>query len=678
MKGWGNLLLILVMFTLSGTLAAQIFMDVTDSAGIQTRAVDSKIMAGGVVWFDYDNDRYPDLLFANGTASCRLYRNNWDGTFTDVSEESGLLSQAGVMGAISGDFDADGFLDLFLTTFNGLPNRLLRNNGQGGFKEVSIQANIKEPSYGASATAGDFDGDGDLDIYVANYLEGMDAVDGGQPNFFYRNEGDLTFTEVGTAYAVADDGCGLGATFTDLNNDGKLDLYVANDFGYLIEPNEYYRNDETTFVRQASGSGSAATINAMGIAKGDYDNDGDADLYITNIRENPLFENIDDGTFFGYRSGQAGVDLPELTSWGTSFTDFDLDGWLDLVIANGQVAEVDNRGEPQTYFHNTGDGSFTDASISSKVGAITMMGRGLAVADFDLDGYPDVAINAVQATTTETREEKAVLLRNEATTGGAWLAVEAPQTALKFSLYAAGQEWHREADGGSSYLAHSAGPIHFGAPASSAAIDSLVVRFTDQEPQTFRDLPWRANIGIRADGTWYRITHEQQISCAEAMAPPVLALDWKVEGNEEILQIKRTETELYTIFPPRVIELSAGDYFLGVARTQDAMLVDTLATGANCLTLQPLQLRILPENEAPLLYPNPLNTNVLYVLLPERVERVAITISSASGAIVYQLDKVPTAGGRRIELPLPQLPTGGYVCRLEYAEQTTYHKLIRQ
>ncbi|MEM9261199.1 MAG: ASPIC/UnbV domain-containing protein, partial [Bacteroidota bacterium] len=295
-----------------------------------------------------------------------------------------------------------------------------------------------------------------------------------------------------------------------------------------------------------------------------------------------------------------------------------------------------------------------------------------------LDGYPDVAINAVQPTSTVLNEERAVLLRNEAITNGSWLAVEAPPSALKFSLYAGDQEWHREADGGSSYLSHSAGPVHFGAPASSSTIDSLVVRFTDQAPRTFRGIPWETNIGVRSDGTWYRVTHERQIKCAEEMAPPALAFDWNVDGDEEVLRIKRTNTELYTIFPPRLIELTSGDFFQGVARTQDAVFVDTLATAANCPTLQPIQLRILPSNETPILYPNPLSINTLYVLLPERAERVAITITSASGAVVYQSDSVPTTAGRRIELPSAQLPPGGYVCRLEYAGQTTYHKLIRQ
>ncbi|MEM9526142.1 MAG: FG-GAP-like repeat-containing protein [Bacteroidota bacterium] len=659
-------------------MTAQSFVDVTTAAGIDTRAIDAKIMAGGVVWFDYNNDRYPDLLFTNGTASTRLYRNDWDGTFTDVSEESGLLSLAGTMGAISGDFDADGYQDLFVTTLAGQPNQLLRNNGQGGFENISVLAGITQASYGASATAGDFDGDGDLDIYVANYLVGEEAVEGGEPNFFYLNEGDMSFREVSADYGLDDTGCGLGAAFTDLNQDDLLDIYLANDFGYLVEPNEYFRNDGTSFERLAERSGSAATINGMGIAKGDYDNDGDEDLYITNIRENPLFENTSGGEFFSYKSFQAGVALPELTSWGTSFTDFDLDGWLDLIVANGQVAEVNNQGETQTYFHNSGNGTFTDASTDSKVGAITMMGRGLAVADYDLDGYPDVAINAVQTTTTAERQEKAVVLRNEAITGGAWLAVETPPSAVKLSLFAGEQVWHREADGGSSYLAHSAVPVHFGAPAASGAIDSLVVRFTNQAPQTFRGIPWEATIGVRSDGSWYRITHEQQVSCAEEMAPPALVFEWNLGGNEEILRIKRTETELYTVFPPRVVELTSGDYFQGMTRTQDAVFVDTLATGANCPTLQPIQLRILPSNEAPLLYPNPLTTNTLYLLLPERAERVAVTISSASGAIIYRLDKVPTAAGRRIELPLAQLPKGSYVCSLEYAGQTTYHKLIRQ
>ncbi|MEM9929861.1 MAG: VCBS repeat-containing protein, partial [Bacteroidota bacterium] len=306
-----------------GLLRAQSFSDVSLQAGIDAKAVDPVLMGGGVVWLDYNEDFYPDLLFLNGALPVKLYRNNWDGTFTDVTESTRLTGVVNTMGAVVADFDGDGHQDLFFTTFADGPCQLFRNTGAGRFQDVSQAVGITQAAYGASVAVGDPDNDGDLDIYVANYLAGPSPQDGGQANFFYQNDGTGTFTEVAAALGINDAGCGLGVIFSDLNQDGREDLYLANDFGYLVQANELYQNTPQGYRATAMQDGSAATINAMGIAKGDYDNDGDTDLYITNIRENPLFESVDNASFFNYASFQAGVDLPELTSWGTSFTDFD-------------------------------------------------------------------------------------------------------------------------------------------------------------------------------------------------------------------------------------------------------------------------------------------------------------------------------------------------------------------
>lgn len=666
-----------VLFCLLPTFSAlcgQSFRDVSESAGIDVSAIDPVIMAGGVVWFDYNNDFYPDILFVNGKAPLRLFRNDWDGTFTDVTEIAGLLSYVNTMGAVAEDFDGDGNTDVFVTTFADAPNVLLKNNGTGSFTNLSLSAGITHAAYSASATVGDPDGDGDADIYVANYLDGPEATDGGQPNFLYRNDGNFRFTEVAEELGLADAGCGLGATFTDLNQDGRQDLYVANDYGYLIQANELFLNGVDGFRASAERNGSAATINAMGIAKGDYDNDGDPDLYVTNIRENPLFNNIDNGSFFNYASAQAGVDLPELTSWGTSFTDFNLDGLLDLIVTNGQVAEAVNEPEPMTLFLNEGGGGFTDVSAPAGMQQVRLMGRGLAVADYDLDGRPDVAVNAVQQ--EADGPERARLLHNTSTEGGHWLAVAVPFGTQKLELHAGGQILYREPDGGSSYLSHSAVPVHFGM-AVSAEIDSLVVHFRDGR-SVFFDLPWDRLIAVGQNGNWNAVAHSTVLRCAEVPESSLISRSLVIGADgKEVLLIERLLTEVYTRQPTEVIELMEGDVFRNVARTQDAMIVDTLASTAGCPVLQPITLRILPPSTQREVFPNPV-VNDLTIRLNAAGGLLEVDVLSSSGALVLRVQRDLGENGRRTSVSLAQLPSGYYLIRLIHQGTTTYHKLIRR
>lgn len=670
-------MLLLCFLTAFSALFGQNFRAVSETAGIEGSAIDQALMAGGVAWIDYNNDRYPDLLLTNGKAATRLFRNNWDGTFTDVSERSGLFNVAGTMGVVSGDFDNDGFTDLLISTMRGTTDRLFKNNGEGRFIDVSQNAGITGISYGASVATGDYDGDGDLDIYVTNYLKSVSPEGGGLPNLFYRNDGNFKFSEVAESLQLDDRGCGLGAAFSDFNNDGRMDLYVANDYGYAVEPNAYFQNDFPAFSHKAERNGTAATINAMGIAKGDYDNDGDIDLYVTNIRENPLFQNDGEGSFFSFRSFQAGVALPELTSWGTSFTDFDLDGHQDLIVANGQVAESVNRPEAQRYFHNNGDGTFSDASVPSGIGAVVMMGRGLAVADYDLDGYPDLAINAVQPDRMGT--EKAALLHNDGGGTGRWLAIEAPVNALKLTLYAGTHVWHREVDGGSGYLSHSAGPVHFGAPSTSNPPDSLVVSFTDRPTQTFTGLNWNRLTGIRADGSWYLIGHEVNTQCGAVGSGPAVEAQWgNAPSGHELLTLTRTETLMYPVLEPQVVELSAGEVYLGMARTQDAILVDTIAGEGPCPTLQPVHLKVLPAIGQPLVYPNPLISGQLKVQLPPGgSDRLELELWTSSGTLIAKYTRPIAADQRVVLFELPLISAGAYLLRLEFSGEITHHKLIR-
>ena len=655
---------------LSAALCGQTF-----SAEELTRgAVDADLMAGGVVWFDYNNDRYPDLLLLNGTASCRLLRNDWDGSFTDVSERSGLLSQRNVMGGASADFNGDGLADLFLTTLDGEPCRLLLNTGAGGFRDASVDYGVTQPSYGASVTTGDLDGDGDADVYVTNYLAGATAREGGQPNFYYRNDG-TSFREMAAELGLADTGCGLGATITDLDDDGRPDVYVANDFGYLVEPNAFFSNDYPNFSRQEMVNGTAATINGMGIARGDYDGDGDADLYVTNIRENPLFRNEGNGDFFSFQSFAAGVDVSAQTSWGTALVDFDLDGHLDLVVANGQIAQAPSRPEPQRFFRNTGEGGFTDVSVAAGLDSIYLLGRGLAQADYNLDGYPDLAINAVSA--SPLGAETARLLT--ATPGdGNWLAVETPANALTLLAYAGGRTLRRDVDGGSSYLSHAAGPVHFGL-GDAALVDSLYVTFTDGTATTYYELPGNQLLGLRTDGSTYRIHHESAFDCGPEAGEPVVSARWAAEDGAEVLRLRRDITKAYGLLETQVVELEFGETFRDQAWTQDAMLVDTVARGeGQCPSLRTVDIRVAPDFEGAGVYPNPLTGGELTVRFPAGGRSFRLELVDASGRTV--LDRTQTIGEdqRSAVVPVGQLARGTYLGRLTtVGGLTTSLKLIR-
>jgi len=668
-----SILVLYVSLAFFSELSGQNFVDVSNEVNLDAAASDPKLMAGGVIAFDYNGDHYPDLLFVNGNLPVKLYRNDWNGKFTDVTAASGLLGNAGTMGAVSGDFNSDGHQDLFFTTFAGEPNRLYHNNGLGKFTDISAAAGITQIAYNASATVGDPDGDGDPDIYVANYLAGEEPRDGGLPNFFYLNDGTGNFTEVARQFGVDDSGCGLGVTFLDANQDGKDDIYIANDFGYLITANELYRNEGDTFRATAASDGSAATINAMGIAKGDYDNDGDQDIYVTNIRENPLFQNIEGGEFFRYVATQTGVDLPELTSWGTSFTDFNLDGFLDLVVANGQIAEAENRPESMTYFENNGNGTFSDLSGRSGLSSVILMGRGLAVADYDLDGLPDIAVNAVNK--TSEGHQRGRLIRNTLKTNGNWLEVDVPFLAARVELYLSEGKLVRETDGGSSYLSHSGGPIHFGADAATS-IDSLRVQFRDGSQVSYYGINWNTLVSVGTDASWHYIRHERVVLCAEEAEEPSLAFaEILTDDQRQVLLIRKTETEAYSREPVSTIEINYGEVYRGEARTQDAMIVDTIASAQDCPILRPIDVRVVAEFSERIVYPNP-TEGELKVSLLHPGGWLKLELFTLGGKLAYRQEITLNSNQRAEAFTLPEHLSGGYLCRLVHNGETTHHKLI--
>ncbi|HEX9235809.1 MAG TPA: CRTAC1 family protein, partial [Actinomycetota bacterium] len=379
------------------------FVDVTNSAGVGANIPGHLCSSytAGAAWGDVLANGSLDLYVPNRTASAKLFMNDGTGHFTDEAAARGVAVTGG-LGAVFVDYDNDGHEDLAVSGTNGF--HLYRNDGTGHFTDVTQQAGLTVPGPGPQSSAwGDFNGDGYLDVYVVDYLD-CTKFNGMQDHLF-RNNGNGTFTDVspllkrGLNYDPLSH-AGFQAGWVDINNDGRLDLYLAND--WLTSTgggNQMWRNDGpgTTgwmFLNISKASGTGYVMNSMGLGIGDYNRDGLFDLAISNIGPNVLARNNGDATFTNV-AAQARVDrpwamddMPSMT-WGPEFADFNNDGWEDLYIAQGMNNNDPNMTLEQELFVNAGDGTFYDLSApSGAIGPAT--GRTPAVADYNRDGQLDL------------------------------------------------------------------------------------------------------------------------------------------------------------------------------------------------------------------------------------------------------------------------------------------------
>jgi hypothetical protein len=444
------------------------FTDVTASSGITfvnaTGDPDRKdyifeVKGGGVGALDYDNDGWVDLVFTHGSSLERwrrgdnpgpaLYRNNGDGTFTDVTRRAGLARGGWGVGVTAADYDNDGWVDLYCTNLG--PDVLYRNNGDGTFTDVTEKAGIRAPGWSSSAAFGDFDRDGFLDLYVASYLDvgpdklpegrgggtcaylGVPVLCGprglpGARDLYFHNNGDGTFTEQSEASGAFDKEryFGLGVVAADVDADGDLDIYVGND----ATPNYLFVNrgdghfDERGFPSGVAVSGDGNEQASMGVDAADFDNDGRLDLYSTHFASDysTLYHNLG-GLLFEDVTVRARIREPEwpLVKWGTRLLDVDLDGWKDILHVNGhvyphlrQAAGKETYEQPAlTTYLNNRDGTFRDASSEAGPDAAKrIVGRGAAFADLDNDGDLDVAVACLDG--------PPLVLRNDSASGR-WL-----------------------------------------------------------------------------------------------------------------------------------------------------------------------------------------------------------------------------------------------------------------
>ncbi len=505
------ILCLLVCFPL---VQAQTFSEVSEEIGINIVQKDMILTGGGCAFFDYDNDGFEDIFMSGGRVQDGLYRNNGDGTFTNTIVEANLLKPDSLTtnGVTIGDINNDGCKDVFLsTTMNGdgdlvhEPSLLFINNCDGTFTDISVSSGISpDRSWGIGATMGDVNMDGWLDIYSISYIElpqdeelpngELNFTHIPQDNYLYINNGDNTFTEMGAAYGVDDYGCSLAGAFTDYDFDRDVDLIVINDFGAFVEPTSLYQNDypNPSFIDVGDASGINSQIYGMGVAIGDYDEDGDLDYYEANWAGNVLHQNQGDGTFVD-KAIETGTDnywvqynSTTTVSWSTFFGDFDNDSDLDLFVANGfmpsgapvPIGDIFNY---DAYFQNNGDGTFTN--IANLLGINNeFMSRGAAMGDYDNDGdldYAVVVLDEYGFTLSPNEPLRSLVFRNETNNNYNWIGFQLQGSDIirdaygsRVELFADGRTLIREVDGGSGHCSHNSSRIHFGL-ADMTEVDSV-------------------------------------------------------------------------------------------------------------------------------------------------------------------------------------------------------------
>jgi enediyne biosynthesis protein E4 len=502
----------------------------------------------GCAFFDYDNDGWMDIYLVN-SGPCdfwtppkplrnALYRNNRDGTFTDVTEKARVPGGGYGMGVAAGDYDGDGFPDLYVTQYGR--SILYHNNGDGTFTDVTEKAGVGAPGWASSAVWFDYDNDGRLDLFVCRFVDfsklkhhacgapNIPALAGineycyprifdPMPSWLFHNNGDGTFTDVSRQTGIADNpGKSWGAVATDINNDGFLDLFVANDTtaNFLFANRKGKRFEEIGFTAGVAYGPGGKARSGMGVDSADFDQDGWMDLFVTNLDHEfyGLYKNKHDESFDD-EATHAGIARATqmMSGWGVKFFDFDNDGLLDLLIANGHPDDLIDKispgvtySEPLLLFRNTGSGLKNISGESGPLFSRELSARGLALGDFDNDGAVDVLISL--------NDGPPVLLRNYAGRQNHWLGLNLigkksnpDAIGTRISYQAGDLRQGRFKVGGTSYLSSHDPRIVLGL-GKREKIDWLEVKWPlpSGKTQRFSDLPIDRYIAIaEGQSSWH-------------------------------------------------------------------------------------------------------------------------------------------------------------------------------
>lgn len=532
MRSWPKFLCIafsLILIGITNLYSQNLrFQDQTTEAGIDHIYQGLGYMGSGAVFFDANGDNFEDLFLTGGFLPDRLYINQGDGTFRNASGNSGIGKNrtTNTTGVVAGDLDNDGLRDLIISTRNE-GCLIFQNLGDESFRDITQSSGIKlladgspETQQGFSISLGDVNLDGFLDIYVVNWVDTVAHIfdqegnltgfqhTGGR-NRLFLNQNDLSFQEVGQSYGVDDAGAGLASVFSDFDEDGDMDLLIANDFGEWLIPNALYCNlyPEARFENISELAAFDVPMYGMGIGVGDFDQDKDLDYYLTNIGRNSLMQNWGDAGFSDI-SAEAKVEdtyvyniSPHLSiGWGAAFADLDMDTDLDLLVANGRVGSTDFfpslDSMPDKIYVNQGNGSFEDVSIQSDFIQYGLS-RGMSLSDYDNDGDVDVILTCVPHLFLGL-QGKAVLFKNELSSGNHWLKLKLEgvlnnRDALgaQVLIFSGEKSWiHEITSGGQGHNSMHSTVAHIGLGERNS-LDSLIVRWPGRlsPDQHFYNIP---------------------------------------------------------------------------------------------------------------------------------------------------------------------------------------------
>ena len=529
------LFVVMLYATLSPSFATPVsFVEVAKDSGIYFKHTDGESgkrlfneqYGSGGGFFDYDNDGYLDIYLINACPQRErvmhpvptnvLYRNDGNGSFTDVTHLTGVGDVRYGVGATTGDYDNDGDTDLYLTNFG--PNALYRNNGDGTFTDVAETANVADAGWGTSCAFADLDNDGFLELYVTNYANYVPDEDKPcyrhnvgvycgprsyppQADVFYHNNGNGTFTDstAQSGFLNVPAAHGLGVAIGDADNDGDADLYVANDqdFNFLFQNRGNGTFEEVGLLSGVSCSDMGKAEAGMGVAFADYDNDGRLDLTVSNFQNetNTLYRNEGD-SFFIDTTIPTGIaeHTHRYLGWGIGFFDYDNDGYKDIFVANGHtmdnIAEVDrSTTAPQQnlLFRNLGNGEFADVTAQMGSGlALRKVSRAAAFGDYDNDGDIDILVTNWNQTTD--------LLRNDGGNLNNWIQVQAIGTksnksaiGARIKVVSGELTQYAEVQSSGSYLAFSDPRAHFGLKDANS-VDLLEIRWPSGTVDTATNL----------------------------------------------------------------------------------------------------------------------------------------------------------------------------------------------
>ncbi len=516
------------------------FTDVTSALGVSFRHIAShtskkyliETMGSGVALFDYDNNGRLDIFLVNGAPLTdptpigtipqktgpqywnRLFHQKPDGTFEDVTQKAGLQGAGYGMGVAVGDYDNNGFEDLYVTAYGG--NKLYHNNGDGTFTDVTEKAGVAASGWSTSAAWVDLDGDGLLDLVVLRYLQwDFDDIFCGEHREGYRaychpdtfqpiaplvfhNNGNGHFTEISHKIGMDKPGKGLGIAIADYDRDGKIDIFVANDsMSEFLYHNLGGGNfEEVGLLSQVAVDGDGRSFAGMGVDFADYNNDGWPDLVVTDLANQryALYQNNGDGSFnySSFTAGLAQISMPH-SGWGVRFFDYDNDGWKDLLIAQGHDLDTIQLNypnlryrEPLLLLRNTGHG-FQDVSADSgKVFQESWVGRGMAIGDLDNDGRMDVVVT--------TNDGPVRILHNDTPPSNHWITLKLvghksnrDAIGAEVKLVTASDSQFATVTTASSYLSSSDKRVHFGLGAETM-VQTIEIRWPSGILQTLKNI----------------------------------------------------------------------------------------------------------------------------------------------------------------------------------------------